>query len=196
LRRRRSAAAAILASPFLLVACSSAGVPAPPGTSTSATHTSSPTPTLDSRAQPAVTAYESFQATAHQAQRHPVAQGQSWPTGADFTKYSFDPIRASYEAYIWSLRAEGVEFRGTPDTSHVSVKSINLGASPWPLVTLTDCQTGGDWNAYVIKTGKKLSLAGNGSAPPPYLITAKIIYFDGHWGLQSNTADKTRTCTA
>ena len=94
------------------------------------------------------------------------------------------------------VESQGVEFRGTPDTLHVTVSDIDLQASPWPTVMLKDCQTGGDWQEYSIKTGKKVPLAENSDVPPPYLITARMIFYKNHWGLHSTTADKSRTCTA
>ena len=185
-----------------LAACSGSSVNAEPGFSATATRpatstaTPGPTSTIDPKARAAVKAYESFQAATINAQRKPVASGQGWPDGGDFTRFSFDPIKTAYVSYIWSLESQGVEFRGTPDTQHISVAAIDLKASPWPTVTLKDCRTGGDWEEYSIKTGKKIPLAGNGDVPPPYLITAKIIFYKNHWGVHSTTADKSRTCTA
>jgi hypothetical protein len=111
-------------------------VEAQPGFSAAATGsktgtaTPGPTSTIDPKAQAAVTAYESFRAASIKAQRKPVARGQDWPKGGDFTKFSFDPIKTAYISYIWSLKSQGVEFRGTPETQHISVAAIDLKASP------------------------------------------------------------------
>ena len=193
--RSTTTTAILTALVALAAACTGSDVstqpvtPAPPSSP-------SPTSTIDPRAQPAVRAYEAFGVAANNAQRHPVDHDKRWPSGADFTKTSFDPIRTQFMEYIWSLKAQGVEYRGTPDTPHISVKSIALDNKPWPTVVLTDCLTGGSWDEYVIRTGKRVPDAGNGPVPPPYLIMAKMIYFEGHWGLQSTTADKSRTCIA
>jgi len=182
-----------------LVACSDSGVDAQPGVTapgSQSTTTPRPSASIDPQALPAVRAYEAFQKAAINAEREPVASGQDWPPGADFTKFSFDPIKTAYISYIWGLESQGVEFRGTPDTSHITVTKIDLQASSWPTVILKDCQTGGDWEEYSIKSGKKIPLAENTDVPPPYLITAKMIFYKNHWGVHSTTADKTRTCTA
>ena len=180
----------------LTASCTDSGVNTEPLPTTSATPSPTPKSTIDPRARPAVSAYEAFSVAANNAQRHPVGHDQKWPPESDFTKFSFDPFRAQFTSFIWSLKEQGVEYRGTPDTPHVSVKSVRLNAKPWPTVMLTDCQTGGDWDEYVIKTGKRVPSAESGDVSPPYLITIKMIYYDGHWGVQSTTADKSRTCTA
>jgi hypothetical protein len=181
-----------------LVACSDSGVDVQPGVTTPGSQpTTAPRPSasIDPQALPAVRAYEAFQKAANNAQRKPVSSGEDWPAGADFTKFSFDPIKTAYVSYVWGLEAQGVEFRGTPDTPHITVAKINLKASPWPTVLLKDCPTGGDWQEYSIKTGKRVPSAEDPDVPPPYWITAKMIFYKQHWGLHSTTVDKSRTCT-
>ena len=193
-------AALAMSLALLASACSQGSVsnqPASPNsTSPSTPATPSATPTIDQTALPAVSAYMKFNTAAINAERHPLAHGKDWPELADIRKYSFDPIRAEYEAYIWGLEAQGVAYRGEPATPHITVTKVDLNASPWPTVTIEDCQTGGSWAEYVIDSGKRVPLAGNGKFPPPYLITAQIIRFKGHWGIQSTSADKSHTCTA
>jgi hypothetical protein len=193
---RAFAAALMLVS---VAACSDSGVKPQPGeTSTvtpATTPAASPTPTIPPEAQEAVDSYKAFIDASNEAKRHPVADGDAWPSGADFTKYSFDPIKTQYEAYIWGLESQGVEFRGTPATPHIAVTRVDLRAKPWPTVTLKDCPTGGHFDEYSIKTNKKIPDA-NGDIPPPYLITAKVIHYKNHWGVQSTSVDKSRTCTA
>jgi hypothetical protein len=191
---RRSTTAFLIILLSLTAACTGSDVTTQPLTP-APTPTPSPTSSIDPRALPAVTAYEAFTDAAVNAQRKPIAPGEKWPSGADFTKHSFDPIKTQFMNYIWYLESRGLEYRGTPDTPHISVKSMALDATPWPTVVLTDCQTGGTWDEYVIKTGKRVPLAGNGPAPPPYLNTVKMIQYKGHWGIHSTTADKSRTCT-
>jgi len=187
-RRRMRTAAIVAVLLTSTAACTqSNGVKTQPITPAPTASNPTPTATIDHRAQPAVNAYEAFGVSANNAQRHPIGQDQKWPAGADFTKTSFDPLRAQFMGYIWSLKAQGVEYRGTPDTSHIAVKAIRLEAKPWPTIMLTDCQTGGDWDEYVIKTGKRVP-SENGKVPPPYLITVKMIYYKDHWGAQSQTS--------
>jgi hypothetical protein len=194
---RRTTTAAILTALLASApACTNGDVNTEPLPPTSTAPGPTPTSTIDPRAQPAVSAYMIFNDTSNAAQRHPVEHDQPWPPGADFTKTSFDPLRAQFTSFIWSLYEQGIEYRGTPPTPHISVKSVRLKAKPWPTVMLTDCQTGGDWDEYVIKTGKRVPLADNDKVSPPYLITIKMIYYEGHWGAQTITADKSRTCTA
>jgi hypothetical protein len=180
--------------------CSDSGVKGEPGVTPKATTTgpsaSKPSATLAPEVQAAADAYEAFNDAANNAQRKPVADGEKLTAAADFTKHSFDPLKTEYSAYIWSLESQGVEFRGTPYESHISVTKVDLKASPWPVVTLTDCPSGDDWDEYSIKTNKRVPSADDGDVPPPWLVTAKVIYYKGHWGVQSTTVDKDRTCTA
>jgi hypothetical protein len=195
--RKKASNAVLLTALLLISACTDSSVPTQPLSPSSPPASPAPTSTIDPRAQAAVTAYRMFNDTANEAQAHPVGHGEKWPRGADFTTTSFDPLRAQFTEYIWLLKEQGLEYRGIPDVPHITVKSIRLNAKPWPAVFLTDCQTGGDgWGVYVIKTGKKAPAADNGKVPPPYLTTAKVIYFEGHWGVQSTSTDKSRTCTA
>lgn len=201
-RRGLGRTSAVLIMVALVVSsCSDSGVKSEPGATspaaTAATSASKPSATISPEAQPAVDAYEAFNDAANQAQRKPVADGEKLPPEADFTKFSFDPIKTQQAAYIWSLESQGVEFRGTPYEPNISVTKIDLKASPWPMVTLTDCPSGGDdWDEYSIKTNKRVPSVDDGDIPPPWLATAKVIYYKGHWGVYSMTVNKDRTCTA
>jgi hypothetical protein len=147
------------------------------------------------QATAAVQAYRAFWRTAVNAQRHPVAAGENYPPDADFGRFSFDPVRATYTGFISGLAAQGVQFRGTPPTPRVTVISVEPTAEPYPVVTLRDCQTPApDWNEYVVSTGKQVPRASS-TVQPPYEITAKVILYKGHWGVQSTTTDTSRTCT-
>ena len=188
---------ATFASSGVLTACSSASQPHEDTLSpdSSAQTLTTASQSVDPRAAAAVEAYRAFWRAAFNAQRHAVAAGGTYPAAADFARFSFDPARAIYVGYIAGLAAQGVQFRGTPPEPRVRVVSVEPGAKPYPLVMLSDCQTlTSDWNEYVTATGKRVPVA-SASVPPPYEITAKVVYYKGHWGLQSTTTDTSRTCT-
>jgi hypothetical protein len=141
-----------------------------------------------------VDAYKAFNTASNNASLDPLPLGSTYPPKADYSRYSFDPIRAQTSAYLAGLVEQRVKFRGTPPVPRVRIQSIDLDAKPHPSVVLTDCQSSAsDWDEYDLD-GSRVPLA-SASAPPPYLITATLIYFNGHWGLQSTTADTGRTCT-
>ena len=200
--RAGGAFAVSLVSLALVTACTGAQPhddgPVRPATS-SASRVVDPSPsastTIDPRAQAAVQAYQRYVTASHNAQRKPPAVGTAYPAGSDFTKYSYDPIRGKFVAYILSLAQSRVAFRGAPPVPRVSVTSINLGASPYPLVVISDCQTPAPtWQAYKLATGKTLPDA-PAKAPPPHRLTVKIIKYKGRWGVYDITGDVSRTCT-
>jgi len=150
--------------------------------------------TIDTRVQPAVDAYVAFTTASNNASRNPLPFNSSYPPGADYKKFSFDPMRVQNDTYLANLASQKISFRGTPPTPRVHVTSVQLDAKPYPTVMLADCQTtDSDWQAYD-QAGHQLPAA-PASAPPPYLISAKMIYYKGHWGLQETTADTSHTCT-
>ena len=187
----------IVLAGVLLAGCSDSDVKAEPGVTGSPTASiPSPTSTIDPEALPAVQAYEAFTDAGRAAARHPFGKDDKIPSDADFTKYSYDPVRAQYETYIWNLDLQGAEYRGTMPTPHVTVKSTDLKAKPWPTVTLSDCQTGdSDWRLYNVKTGKPQPRATQ-SVSPPYRSTVTVIFFEKRWGVQKIELDSSRTCTA
>ena len=187
-----------LSIPMLLVACSGSGVdtqpPASPPRSPTATAPPGTTaPTIDPRAAPAVVAYQRLNAATNAAREHPLAKGQ-YPPEADFTKYSFDPFRTELANELQQLAAGGYVYRGTAPQAHPRVKSIALTASPWPKVTLTDCQTTPDWHIYNTKSGARIPDPKVG-VRPPYRSTIVMIYYKKHWGIYSFTSDPSATCT-
>ena len=152
------------------------------------------TPAPPPEAEAALAAYNAFSTASNEAQRHPVAFGKPLPAGADFAKYSFDPLRTAQRGYVDGLAAGGVAFRGTAPTPNAAVASVDLAAKPNPIITLTACEPDpADWEAYVVRTGKKAPKA-NGAVPPPYRLTLKLIFLDGRWGVQTSSADTSRTC--
>lgn len=166
----------------------------PTGTPTSASPTlSSP---IDTGAEPAVAAFTHYITATYNAQRAPRQVGGSYAPDADFTGYSFDPMRSQESAYISSLAANGQAFRGTPPTPRIQVIGADLQAKPYPTVVLTNCPTPApSWIAYDTKSGKPVSYSTR-KVPPPYLSTVTMIFYEGHWGVQKTGVDSGRTCTA
>jgi hypothetical protein len=127
---------------------------------------------------------------------HPPAVGQNYPSSADFTKYSFDPLKSQMSGYVAGLAQQGVAFKGTPPRPRVTVTAINLAAKPYPTVLLSSCPTPeSTWVEYVVVTGKVVPFA-SAKVPPPYRVAVEMIYSDGHWGVARTTPDTSATCTA
>jgi len=160
--------------------------------------TSSPTPTIDPKAQPAVTAYLDFVAAVSEALKNPRKLGQNFTPAADFTKFSFDPVRGQSNDFIVSLSEGGQLFKGDPGRPRVSVDAIEPDAKPYPKVVLKDCPTPTPtWQIYDAKTGKDMTRPlPPGTQPTPYLSTVEVIYYQGRWGVWKIDADTSRTCTA
>lgn len=160
--------------------------------------TSSPTPTIDPKAQRAVTAYMDFVAAVSEALKNPPKSGQNYSSAADFTNYSFDPFRGQERASIVSLSEQGQVFKGDPGRPRVNVTAIKPDAKPYPTVVLTDCPTPTlTWRIYDAKTGSDMTpQLPPGVKPMPYLSTVEVIYYESHWGVSNIDADTSRTCTA
>lgn len=164
-----------------------------PSTAT-ASPTTSATPTIDPQAQPAVDAYMAFDAGTSAAQQHPFNPVTSTPpTGADFTKYSFDPTTPTTLQFVGALAAAGEAYRGTPPTARITITAINLAAKPYPVVTLVNCPTlAPTWHAYLVKTGEQVPDQQT-KAPPPNPIAVEVIQYQGHWGVRTVTPEA-KTC--
>lgn len=174
-------------------ACSDDPQPRDPGTSRPTVATT--TPSIDPRAQAAVDAYEAFWEAGSHAEQRPVRLTDPRPAGTDFTRYSWDPLRAEYATYVASLAEEGMALRGTPPQARVRVASVDLDASPYPTVVLKNCPTPApDWHEVFVESGKRVPGEVDSSIPPPYELTVKVILHEGRWGAQSSTADRSRTC--
>lgn len=195
-RRVRISITAALVATLTIAAtsCSDPDQPTDQGPSTSAAVPASPSPTIDPLAQPALDAYRAFNETTNNASREPLSLGSKYPRRADFTRYSFDPLRGEFETYLAGLAQQRISYRGEPPVSNLTVISINPQANPYPLVVLTDCQIGSDWGIYR-EDGTPVPDA-SAPVPPPYLVTAKVIFYKGKWGVQSTEADTSRTCSA
>lgn len=140
----------------------------------------------------AVSAYSSFSAATFAVERHPAGNKER----ARLAGVSFDPARGKQLGYAVSLTSQGVAWRGSAPTPRTSVLSINLNAKPWPTVVVSDCPTPAPtWEEYVVKTGAAVPVANSGVSPP-FQITADVILYQGHWGVQSTTVDRGRTCSA
>jgi len=159
---------------------------------------SSPTPAIPPKAQPAVDAYVNFVAARAEALKNPRKLGKSYLPAADFTKFSFDPVRGQANASIVSLGEQGLLFKGDPGRPRVKVAAIESDAKPYPMVVLKDCPTPTPtWRIYDAKTGKDVTLPlPTGAQPTPYLSTVEVIYYQGRWGVSKIVADSSRTCTA
>lgn len=175
-------------------ACSDDSQPRDPGTSRPTVATT--TPSIDSRAQAAVDAYEAFWEAGSHAEQRPVRLTDPRPPGADFTRYSWDPLRSEYATTIASLAEQGVAFRGIPPEARVKIESFDLDAQPHPTVVLKNCPTPAPgWHVVIVKSGEPVPET-KPSVPPPYELTVKVIFYKGRWGAQSSTTDRSRTCSA
>jgi hypothetical protein len=155
--------------------------------------TSVPQGTADPRVRPAVEAYESFTRAAVEAQEHPVAPGAKIPDEADLARFSFDPIRGEYEAFVAELSQSRIAYRGTPPQSHIGVIEIDPDAVPWPRVVLSDCRSGEhDWQAYSGDDVVRPTATAGVAAPRGLAVT--VVYSEQRWGVQSVLADPHGTC--
>ena len=151
-------------------------------------------PSYDPKVKPAVDAYQAFSSAAFVAEQRPPGLGAPLPEGGDFTKYSFDPIKGDLLGYVTTLNRTHQAWRGTPPTPRISVLSTDLSATPYPTITLDDCPTPAPtWEQYDVSTGA-VATTQPGAAPPPYLITAQVIYYENHWGVSKIAHDSSRTC--
>jgi hypothetical protein len=197
-----AAAAAVTVTVLSTTACGGGNGALKPTASTSSpmtsAPTSSPTPTIDPKAQPAVTAFLKFVAARTEALRNPRKLGQTVLPAADFTQFAFDPVRGQANASIVSLGEQGLLFKGDPGRPRVSVGAIEPDAKPYPTVVLKDCPTPTPtWRIYDAKTGKDMTRPlPPGTQPTPYLSTVEVIYYQGRWGVWKIDADTSRTCTA
>jgi hypothetical protein len=159
--------------------------------------TSRPTPTIDPKAQPAVSAYMNFVAARAEALRNPPKFGQTYLPAADFTRFAFDPARSKANLSIVSLGEQGLLYKGDPGRPRVSGAALEIDAKPYPKVVLWDCPTPTPtWRIYDAKTGKDMTLPPPpGTQPTPYLSTVEVIYYQGRWGVSKIDADTSRTCT-
>jgi hypothetical protein len=199
---RRNLIAAATAATVLATAACGGGVGAvKPSVSTSgpmtSPPTSSPTSTIDPKAQPAVDAYLAYMTASNNALRTPRALGQDFASGADYTKYSFDPERSQFSRFVHQLSSQGLKMAGDPGRPNPKVRSIDLAARPSPLVVLTDCPTPAvKWDAHDVKTGKNMAVPPPaGTVPAPYATTVQVVNYRGHWGVSKITTDSSRTCS-
>jgi hypothetical protein len=171
---------------------------APTGSSMTSSPTSSPASPIDPKAQPAVDAYLAYMTASNNALRKPRALGQDFAPGADYTKYSFDPARGSLSAVIQQFSSQGLMMTGDPGQPRIQVQSIEIGAKPYPRVTLSDCPTPPvQWHPTDTKTGKDVSAPlPSGVAAPPHKVTIQVIFYQGRWGVSRTTSDLRLTCSA
>jgi hypothetical protein len=157
--------------------------------------TAIPSGTADSRTLAAVHTYEAFNRTVAVARRSPVPARTKLPYEADFTRYSFDPARAEYEAVIADLSNKKWRYRGKQPKSDIRVTSINPEAAEGPTVTLSDCLR-------TVKPGWVVYNAVNNTpvkdktvtTPAVQALAITVVFTRLRWGVQTITPDTKRKC--
>lgn len=183
----------LLVATGLVAGCGSSGDQAAAGRVRPA-ETDIPDGLSDPRVAPAVEAYRMFQSAVVRSQKRPLPAAGEYPENADFTRYSFEPIAGEFEAEIRRLNLAKGKFRGKPPVSDLRVVSVDPDASPWPVVKLSDCQTGqAEWQAVDAGTGKPLPDV-TPRVPRPYGIVIAMVYNQQHWGVNTISMDPGRTC--
>ena len=203
LMKQNLIAAALAAAVLATTACGGGDVAKPtasksPATAATTSAPSSQTPTIDPTAQPAVNAYLAYMTASNNALRKPRALGHEFAPGADYSRYAFDPARGSLSSIIQLLSSQGLMMTGDPGKPRIRLQSLDIGAKPYPQVTLSDCPTPPvQWHPTDTKTGKDASAPlPSGVAAPPHKMTIQVIYYQGHWGVYKTTTDLSRTCSA
>jgi hypothetical protein len=150
----------------------------------------------DPRVAAAVKVYTNFVTATNYTYAHPPRKvGDPLPKRGDFRPYSFDPAQGEVLNYVFSLTTDGIAYRGTPPTPRITVAAVHLGAAPYSTVTVADCPTAPpSWTTYYRASGKPTK-SKPGQVKPPYLITAQLIFYKKHWGVQKLTPNAKRTCT-
>jgi hypothetical protein len=161
--------------------------------STQGVVTAVPSGTADPRVLAAVHTYEAFNRTLVEAQRHPVQPGRAYSSEADFSRYSFDPLRAEHESAISELSLARREYRGRPPTSQIIVTEIDLGAQIGPTVVLSDCRNGQKkWQEYEAASNKMVPA--DDEAVTAHGLTVRVIFYHQRWGVQTIEPDPSRAC--
>lgn len=166
-------------------------------TSSDASPTSPPTPTMssptvDPRVRAATSAYVAFDAAVHFAEKRPSDQSRFKAIKA----HAVDPALAREGADLFRYQRGGVAFKGTPPPPRVSVKAIHLDARPYPAVALVDCPSlSSTWNLYTVK-GHKLvpTTVPKGAAKPPYALTVAVIFYKSRWMVHGTRLNVRKTC--
>lgn len=180
---------------------SGSGVSAPATSNTPPANSSStPSPSTSTYADPkiaaAVKAYRSFIEAYEFSQQHPPkAADAPYAHSGDFTKYSFDPIRAKIAGSILFLTQGHLAYHGTPPAPRPSVTGLAIAAKPYPTITIEDCPTApANWKVVAI-SGQPPTSHRPSNAAPPYRITAQVIFYLKRWGVYKLTTNTARTCT-
>jgi hypothetical protein len=166
----------------------------PPTRSATTPQSTTSTP-ADPRVAAALKAYESFVTAYQVSQQHPpAAPNKPYVAAGNFPKYSFDPARAETVSSILFLTEGNLKYEGTAPTHRVSVTNANLGAAPHPTVTVTDCPTApASWK--VVATTGPPPTTKTPKVPPPYKVTAQVIFYEQHWGVSTLKVDDSNTCS-
>ena len=163
-----------------------------PATTSASSSTSAP---ADPRVAAAVKAYDNFMAAYQMSQRHPPsAPNKPYVAGGNFPLFAFDPARADTVGSILFLTEGNLKYEGTPPSHRVSVTHADLAAAPYPTVTVTDCPTApASWKVVAIAGPPPTTKTPK--VPPPYRVTAQVIFYEKHWGVSTLKVDDSRTCS-
>jgi hypothetical protein len=141
----------------------------------------------------AVNAYVSYVQAADNAERHPPRLGDLIDPAADYTRYSFNPVRGQEAEFISYLVTNHQALRGTAPVPHPAVVSVRRRGEPYLTVTLTDClHTPADWQRYDLRTGATVP-------DPNATVTTQrtkieVVYLQGRWGVRTIDPVPGRPC--
>lgn len=207
-RRLVETAVAVAIGAVALTACTSStgthtqsGPPPSSSASTSASPTTSPsssadpsssTPTAAPQGTAALAAYTAFQTASRNAEKRPSDLSRRKAIAA----HSIEPALTNEAAGLLSYSVNDIAWLGTPPSPRAKILALQLGAAPYPTVTLRDCPTAApSWKPYNIKTHKPVPVKFPGStAPPPHAVTATVVYYHSQWVVQKTVTEVKKTC--
>lgn len=198
---------AIASAAIALTACSgSTGThtqSGPPSNSSASTSASQPPPSSSAAPSSSVTtaapqggaalaAYTAFQTASRNAEKRPSDLSLRKVIAA----HSIEPALTNEAAGLLSYSVNDIAWLGTPPSPRAKILALQLGATPYPTVTLKDCPTAApSWKPYNIKTHQPVPVKFPGStAPPPHAITATVVYYHSQWVVQKTVTEVKKTC--
>lgn len=157
-------------------------------TSTASASRTSPVPTYGA-AYPAVKTYMMINARYYAGLKNPAKFEAS-----SLTPYVAGEAKIVLINSIGDEKKQGRAYRGTPDTSRVTVKSSSLNGS-LPEVVLSDCpEPSTTWTEYALSSGKAVPTT-KPKVAPPYAATIKMFQPNREqWVMTSFVLDGSRTC--
>lgn len=142
----------------------------------------------------AAAAYVDYVRAASVAERHPPRLGDPVDPAADYTRFSFNPVRGQEAQYLSYLVDNHLALRGTPPAAHPAVVSLRIHDEPYPTVVLTDClATPADWRRYDVRTGALVPVPQDTLPTQPTRI--EVVYLQGHWGVRTIEPVPGQTCS-